>query len=372
MTEATGSWVGSRALDRRIVVVWTVQEAVGYGALALVVLAVDIGARLAGADLPGPPGLAAGLLAVVGGLAAWWLPRASYRHWRYQVAEDALELRHGVVRRIHSAIPYFRVQHIDVAQGPVERAVGLARLVVHTASAGTDATIPGIAAGAASSWPGPVTAMRSEDPGPPAAPDLHPPAGPEIPGAPGEGGGPKRLHGLSPVFFAGRHVRQLWPLALLLAARRQWWLLALGALVLLAWSTLEWLRRTYALEGGALRLEEGVLARKLRAVPFDRIQQVDLVRKPLHRLLGVATLRVETAGGGSAAEVDLDVVTLPEARALRASLLRAKASLAEAPAGQGAAGRTTGDRAGAEVAEVAEAAAPPAERVLVRLRLGEV
>src|SRR5215218_7883455 len=144
MTERTGSWVGSRALDRRIVVVWTVQEAVGFGVLAL---AVDIGARLAGAELPGPPGLAAGLLAVVGGLAAWWLPRASYRHWSYQVAEDALELRHGVVRRVHSAIPYFRVQHIDVAQGPVERAVGLARLVIHTASAGTDATIPGIAAG---------------------------------------------------------------------------------------------------------------------------------------------------------------------------------------------------------------------------------
>src|SRR4029450_12799974 len=136
MTEATGSWIGSRALDRRTVVVWPVQGAVGYGALALVVLAVDIGARLAGADLPGPPGLAAGLLAVVGGLAAWWLPRASYRHWRYQVAEDALELRHGVVRRIHSAIPYFRVQHIDVAQGPVERAGGLAPPVVAPRLAG--------------------------------------------------------------------------------------------------------------------------------------------------------------------------------------------------------------------------------------------
>jgi membrane protein YdbS with pleckstrin-like domain len=86
------------------------------------------------------------VLAVAGGLAAWWVPRARYRHWRYQVADDALELRHGVVRRIHSAIPYFRVQHIDVAQGPVERAVGLARLQLHTASAGTDATIPGIAA----------------------------------------------------------------------------------------------------------------------------------------------------------------------------------------------------------------------------------
>jgi uncharacterized protein len=147
MTEATRSWAAARPLDHRIVVVWTVQEAIGYGVLALLVLAVEVGARLAGGDLPGPPGLAAGLVAVVGGLIAWWLPRANYRHWRYQVAADALELRHGVVRRIHSAIPYFRVQHIDVAQGPIERAVGLARLIVHTASAGTDATIPGIAAG---------------------------------------------------------------------------------------------------------------------------------------------------------------------------------------------------------------------------------
>jgi membrane protein YdbS with pleckstrin-like domain len=146
MTEATGSWVEARQLDRRIVVVWTVQDAIGYGVLALLALAVDLGARLAGAELPGPPGLAAGVLAVAGGLAAWWWPRSRYRHWRYQVAEDALELRHGVVRRVHSAIPYFRVQHIDVAQGPVERAVGLSRLVLHTASAGTDATIPGIAA----------------------------------------------------------------------------------------------------------------------------------------------------------------------------------------------------------------------------------
>jgi uncharacterized protein len=148
-TEATASWAAARELDRRIVVVWTIQDAIGYGVLALLLLALDIGARLAGAELPGPPGLAAGLAAVAGGLAAWWWPRARYRRWRYQVAEDALELRHGVVRRIHSAIPYFRVQHIDVTQGPVERAVGLARLVVHTASAGTDATIPGIAAGEA-------------------------------------------------------------------------------------------------------------------------------------------------------------------------------------------------------------------------------
>ena len=193
------------------------------------------------------------------------------------------------------------------------------------------------------------------------------------------GAGPRRLHLLSPVFFAVGHARRLWPLALLVAARRQWWLLALGALVLLAWTTVEWLRRTYALEGGALRLEEGVLSRQLRAVPFDRIQQVDLVRKPLHRLLGVATLRVETAGGGSAAEVDLDVVTLAEARALRSRLLRAKAALVPEQPGGASGGLATGNGAtaapgGASHADPAadEVAARPAERVLLRLGLGEV
>jgi putative membrane protein len=171
--------------------------------------------------------------------------------------------------------------------------------------------------------------------------------------APGDG--PRRLHVLSPVFFAGGHVRRLWPVALLVLARRQLWLIVAAVVVLLVATTLEWLRRTYELEAGALRLEEGVLARKLRVVPFDRIQQVELVRKPLHRLLGVATLRVETAGGGGAAEVDLDVVALGEAQALRASLLRAKSAAAEADSG------------------AAEAvAAAPAERALLRLTLGEV
>jgi putative membrane protein len=237
--------------------------------------------------------------------------------------------------------------------------------------------------------------MRSEqppaDPEEPAAsagaPGL---AGPpswqaELPG-PDRAAGPRRLHVLSPVFFATGHARRLWPLALLVVARRQFWLLAVGALVLLAWTTIEWLRRTYSLDGGALRLEQGVLGRKLRAVPFDRIQQVELVRKPLHRLLGVATLRVETAGGSGAAEVDLDVVTLAEAQSLRTTLLRAKAGLAEpggarpGPAGASVApgeaapapgGAAAGPAAGAawEVGR-AEAAAP--ERVLVRLSLGEV
>ena len=295
-------------------VVWTVQDAVGYGVLAVAALAVDLGARLAGADArPAGPGRRAAR-----GRGAGWLPgsspRARHRHWRYQVAEDALELRHGVVRRIHSAIPYFRVQHIDVAQGPVERAVGLARLIVHTASAGTDATIPGIAAGDADGLRRLILARAARR------------CRLRIPPAPGRRcargwGGPRRLHILSLVFFAGRHARRLWPLALLLAARRSsggcwpWgrWCCWPGAASSGCAGPTRW-------RAGPCGSRRRVLSCQLRAVLFGSIQQVDLVRKPLHRLLGVATLRVETAGGGRAAEVDLDVVTLAEAQALRASL----------------------------------------------------
>ncbi|HEV8651493.1 MAG TPA: PH domain-containing protein [Actinomycetes bacterium] len=222
--------------------------------------------------------------------------------------------------------------------------------------------------------------------------------------APGlvEPGRPRRLHPLTPVFLAVREGRRLWPLALLALAQRRLWLIALAALVVLVATVLQWLRRSYVVEADALRVEQGVFARQLRVVPFDRIQQVDLVRKPLHRLLGVATLRVETAGGASASEVDLDVIALAEAESLRAALLRARAATTgEAPGTRpprgtkGEAPGSTKDQAprsaeggapgGAEGGAAsgagvplpgtvgpAEVAGRPLERDLVRLSLGEV
>jgi putative membrane protein len=206
--------------------------------------------------------------------------------------------------------------------------------------------------------------MRSE-PGETASADG--PATPEgrasPPGAAAGGplvGGPRRLHPLSPVFLAVREARRLWPIVLLVLARRQLWLLLLAAGVLAAVVLLEWLRRTYTLGDAAMRIEEGVLARRRRLLPFDRIQQVDLVRKPLHRLLGVATLRVETAGGSGGSEADLEVIALAEAERLRATLLRARAAAVRAPG------------APPQAAADAEAAAGPAERTLLRLSPAQV
>lgn len=81
-----------------------------------------------------------------GAVAAVVLPGMNYRGWRYDVLDDALEIRHGVLLQVHSVIPYFRVQHIDVRCGPIERALGMRSLVVRTAAATTDAKLPGIGA----------------------------------------------------------------------------------------------------------------------------------------------------------------------------------------------------------------------------------
>ena len=128
------------ALHRAVLVLWRLQALAGATVVAVPLLAV---AGLA----PDLALVGRVLLLAVAGLAltlALWWPGLCYRGWRYRLTEQALELRHGVVFLRRSVVPYFRVQHVDVSQGPVERALGLARLKVHTASAGTDASLPGV------------------------------------------------------------------------------------------------------------------------------------------------------------------------------------------------------------------------------------
>ena len=52
-----------------------------------------------------------------------------------------------MLTRRESTIPYHRVQHIDLEAGPLERRLGLTSLILRTASASSDSTVPGIDAG---------------------------------------------------------------------------------------------------------------------------------------------------------------------------------------------------------------------------------
>lgn len=91
-------------------------------------------------------GTAAGLVA---GGAVWWFVRRRLTAWGYLEREDDLLVRRGVMLRRLSVVPYGRMQFVDVTAGPIERSFGLATVRMHTASAASDARIPGLEAGEA-------------------------------------------------------------------------------------------------------------------------------------------------------------------------------------------------------------------------------
>lgn len=80
-------------------------------------------------------------------------------------------------------------------------------------------------------------------------------------------------------------------------------------------------RFRYELTSDTFDVASGVLARRDREVPLGRIQNVDVREPILARLLGLAAVHVETAGGGQT-EVSLQYVGKEEARRLRRQLRR--------------------------------------------------
>jgi len=69
----------------------------------------------------------------------------TYRSWGYVEREDDLYITHGVLFRSLVAVPYGRMQLVEVASGPLERSFGLATVTLKTASPETNAAIPGLA-----------------------------------------------------------------------------------------------------------------------------------------------------------------------------------------------------------------------------------
>jgi putative membrane protein len=88
----------------------------------------------------------------------------------------------------------------------------------------------------------------------------------------------------------------------------------------LAVRILAWQRFRWSFDGQRVRVESGVLSRTRRSVGVDRIQQVELDQPFVQRLLGVATLRLETAGSDAGPEVELRVLRFTDAAALRSAL----------------------------------------------------
>ncbi len=73
-------------------------------------------------------------------------PMRRYMARGYVMGEDRLRVVRGLWFRSDTVVPFGRVQHIDVHQGPLERAYGLATLTLHTAgSHNASVSLPGLA-----------------------------------------------------------------------------------------------------------------------------------------------------------------------------------------------------------------------------------
>lgn len=75
----------------------------------------------------------------------WVIPARKYKHWGYDLGTDRLRIVRGYMFYHDTVVPFGRVQHIDVDQGPIDRRYGLAKLTVHTAgNHNASVTLPGL------------------------------------------------------------------------------------------------------------------------------------------------------------------------------------------------------------------------------------
>lgn len=185
--------------------------------------------------------------------------------------------------------------------------------------------------------------MTSPPPGSPPDPaEAQAPAGPPDPAghpAPAESiASWHRLHPLSPVVRAGRHLVTIVILVLVLffanhngAGSEVVYNLVVVGLVL-AGGVVSWLVTRWQVAGGVLRIETGLVRRQSRRFPLSQVQAIDVVQTGLARVLGLADLRLRMAGADSSGG-RLASLPLADAEQLRQRLL----AMARAPAGPAAA-----------------------------------
>lgn len=105
------------------------------------------------------------------------------------------------------------------------------------------------------------------------------------------------------------------------SGRFDWQLL--GVVFPIALGILRYLTTSFRITAGRIELQRGLLNRKISSTPIDRVRTVDLTASPIHRVLGLTTVRIGTgvASGDDADGLDLDGLRVAEARSLRQDLL---------------------------------------------------
>ncbi len=197
----------------------------------------------------------------------------------------------------------------------------------------------------------------------------------------------RRLHPLSWIFSAAQFAKGFMVPALLLlvasgggAGYELWGALFVGPVV--AAAVLQHRVYRYRLAADEIVVRDGLLTRTERRIPYGRIQNVDLVQNPLHRLCGVALVRIETASGARP-EAVMRVLSLDAVAEMHARVFAGRTAARDAAGGAGggegfearpgrpaAPEESHGAAAAQELAPAAAAA--PGERVLLRVPAREL
>lgn len=79
------------------------------------------------------------------GYIAFAVPKRKYKYWGYAMGSDRLRIVRGYMFFRDTIVPFGRIQHIDVEQGPIDRRYNLATLTVHTAgNHNSTVSLPGL------------------------------------------------------------------------------------------------------------------------------------------------------------------------------------------------------------------------------------
>jgi membrane protein YdbS with pleckstrin-like domain len=83
------------------------------------------------------------VILVTGLIVAAFVPRR-VRAIGYQLRADDFLVRRGIMFQRFAAVPYGRMQLVDINRGPLDRALGLAELKLVTAASASNVAVPGL------------------------------------------------------------------------------------------------------------------------------------------------------------------------------------------------------------------------------------
>ncbi|MGH7720144.1 MAG: PH domain-containing protein [Gemmatimonadaceae bacterium] len=289
-------------------------------ARGLVLPAVVGGVSAAGGDIAGTISWIVALLAIPTVAASV----GSYLYFRYTLRGDELVIRSGLVRRQHRVIPLGRVQNTEIRQSALQRLFSVVELRVETAGSAqsAEATLSVLGREEADALRAEILSRRhvlaapasAEQPAPaPALLLLHlstadlvlagataNEAGIVLAAIAGAMGVLDDLPIPLPAWLENPSglVPELSPLgtaAFIVGALAA--LFIVGRVFSIAGSVIGYGGFTLERAGGELRKRYGLLARREAHVPLRRVQAVRVEESVLRRKLGVASLKIETAGG---------------------------------------------------------------------------